>query len=377
MGNKVNSRRFQELDGLRGIAAVAVVISHFAGGYDSKFPDEVAAPWSMSWGAYGVQLFFLISGFVILMTARRARVAREFVVSRLSRLYPPYWLALAMTTVLVVGFAVPVGSGEPSLVMFLANLTMIQRWLLIPNMDEVYWTLAVEMQFYVVVFALLVLTRSRLTNRVVAWAAAVWCFISLATSVWAYPLSHGMAPHSAPLIAKLVLNMTVTPYGALFCAGMLAYLARTEDRRWFIPAAGAGLVAAASYWLTQSPRHGVVVLGIVIVFLAIVAVPRVPVLTTRPMLFFGRISYSLYICHYAVGIAIIHSLRPMLGRPLATIVAFFAVLAWSWIVYEVAEKRASNRLRGELRRWFRVPTVPRKLVEQSPEPEQRLDGTRA
>ncbi|WP_246956565.1 acyltransferase family protein [Brachybacterium sp. Marseille-Q7125] len=80
--------RFRELDDLRGIAAVAVVWSHLTTGYDSKYPDEPSAPVDLGWGAYGVQLFFLISGFVILMTVQRVQRPSGFVISRLARLFP-------------------------------------------------------------------------------------------------------------------------------------------------------------------------------------------------------------------------------------------------------------------------------------------------
>ena len=54
-----------------------------------------------------------------------------------------------------------------------------------PNVDEVYWTLAIEMQFYVLMFLLLVATRCRVTPRVVAGASGVWVAIGLAVAVWA------------------------------------------------------------------------------------------------------------------------------------------------------------------------------------------------
>lgn len=163
IGPAGRTQRFRELDGLRGIAASAVVVYHLLGGYDGKFPDEPASQWTFHWGAYGVQLFFMISGFVILMSARRAQRPVDFVISRVSRLYPAYWLAMAGTLLLAWGFGIYAAIHRPTVGEALANLTMVQRWLLVENVDQVYWTLAVEMQFYAVVFALLVLSRCTLT----------------------------------------------------------------------------------------------------------------------------------------------------------------------------------------------------------------------
>jgi len=72
--------------GLRGIAALAVVVGHFTGTYNTRYPDDPAPIFDFPAGAFGVQLFFMISGFVILISAERARVPTDFVISRVSRL---------------------------------------------------------------------------------------------------------------------------------------------------------------------------------------------------------------------------------------------------------------------------------------------------
>lgn len=82
--------RFRELDGLRGIAALAVVLSHFTGTHNLRYVDDPAPLFDAWWGGFGVQLFFMISGFVILMSAERARRASDFAIARIARLYPAY-----------------------------------------------------------------------------------------------------------------------------------------------------------------------------------------------------------------------------------------------------------------------------------------------
>ena len=76
--------RLVELDALRGIAAVVVVLYHLTYWNDAAGQ----APFSVFWGHYGVELFFIISGFVIFMTLAQARDLRAFAVSRVARLYP-------------------------------------------------------------------------------------------------------------------------------------------------------------------------------------------------------------------------------------------------------------------------------------------------
>ncbi len=86
-------RRFEELDVLRGVATVAVVVFHYSGQATRYF---TGFPFHFKLGEHGVQLFFGISGFVIFMTLEKTQRLRDFVVSRFSRLYPAYWTTLAI-----------------------------------------------------------------------------------------------------------------------------------------------------------------------------------------------------------------------------------------------------------------------------------------
>ena len=80
--------RLQELDALRGLAALVVVLFHYTSRYDVVFGHNSAPLVSAPWGHFGVNLFFGISGFVIFMTLGRTQTPADFIVSRFSRLYP-------------------------------------------------------------------------------------------------------------------------------------------------------------------------------------------------------------------------------------------------------------------------------------------------
>lgn len=178
-----HSARFSELDGLRGLAAAAVVLCHFTD--YTLYPEDNHIPWFFRWGQFGVQLFFMISGFVILVSARNSPSAKHFAITRFSRLYPPYWIALALSSFLVLGLGVHAAIAPVTWKTAVINITMLQRWLNEPSIDSVYWTLGVELQFYVVMGFLIWALKGRLTARSMMFVALSVCALSLAVAVWA------------------------------------------------------------------------------------------------------------------------------------------------------------------------------------------------
>jgi len=94
------SARVEEIDVLRGLAALCVMISHYTWYCVKSFQQ---APFGFElhtiYGFYAVQLFFIISGFVISLTLEKCNSWRDFAFSRLSRLYPAYWAALSLMVV--------------------------------------------------------------------------------------------------------------------------------------------------------------------------------------------------------------------------------------------------------------------------------------
>ncbi|WP_181905683.1 acyltransferase family protein [Microbacterium bovistercoris] len=339
--------RFRELDGLRGLAALAVVASHYTGSYNAPYPSDPNSFFDAWWGGYGVQLFFLISGFVILFSARRIRVPFDFVSSRLSRLYPAYWISLLIAVVVGASIAMPLVPLSPPVIA--ANLTMIQRWFLVPNVNDVYWTLAVEMQFYVLLFLALVLTQCRLTDRQVRIGAVSWSFIGLVISFWVMPVAHGLASASVATPVKLVLNMTLAEFAPLFATGALASLARRDGRVSRLSLMTATIAVVNAYLLHSALAAGIIA-GICALFLVVVAVPRVPALTIAPVQWLGKVSYSLYLTHSLVGYLVIRLTWPYVGRDVAMLLALVVALVVAWVVWRVGEVTLSRMLRNWLDR---------------------------
>src|SRR5690625_4174458 len=117
-----------------------------------------SSPLWTAYGAVGPELFFIISGFVILMTAW-GRSARYYVASRVSRIFPAYWAAVLLTGLLLLEVwpsGKNIGVGQ-----WLLNLTMVQDLFDVRHIDSVYWTLWVELRFYLLILVLLVIGINR------------------------------------------------------------------------------------------------------------------------------------------------------------------------------------------------------------------------
>lgn len=346
---KARLGRFVELDGIRGIAVIGVVAFHLAGHFDSKYPEGEHFPFTLEWGAYGVQLFFLVSGFVILMSAQKSGSAKAFVLSRFVRLYPTYWIALTVS--ILVSMLVVVPSVPTDWTTRLVNYTMFQRFALFENVDEVYWTLAVELQFYIVVAILLLIFRGKLSDTLVRNAGIAWSGLSLVTALLIRPYTLGVERQFVATPIKILQNLLLTEWAPFFVAGMFFYIARNGRMSWWFPC-----IAALNAVLVSGILHGIEtaawVAGVVTIFGVVAVRDHTGLLRISPLQWLGKVSYSIYLSHVVLGTAVLAALLPLIGRLPAMAITFVVVLAWSRVVHELGEIRASG--------WLRSRLIPRK-----------------
>ena len=204
-----HGRRIQELDALRGIAAIAVLCTHYFNFYDYWHHIHNVFDGISKYGSYGVHLFFVISGFVILMTISRCKTLLDFVVSRFSRIFPAYWTAMLVTALVLTLLHSP---DRPTWLQVLVGFTMTEKLFGIPHVDGSYWTLNVELSFYFWITIIFLLGWIPRIERVIAGLLSFQLIVALYNRFTDHLFSQGIK------VAFLL------EYGQLFCAGMIFYL---------------------------------------------------------------------------------------------------------------------------------------------------------
>jgi peptidoglycan/LPS O-acetylase OafA/YrhL len=366
--------RLAVLDLLRFLAALAVVAYHYTAFHHGAFgvPPGTVFPTVgkvTGLGALGVELFFVISGFVILMSVW-GRSAQEFVASRIARLFPAYWVAVVLMGAMMV-FAQPgilrVLYGPVTLSDVLGNLTMVQTALGVKNIDGVYWTLFAELRFYVSVGLLALIGLNR--NRVIAFAVFWPILGELANS------------SSSPLAASLLGGR----FAAFFAAGMLLYVIYREGHsallwllvglQWALAMrhASTDLVSAIN---GNTGRHFppvVVMTAVTLAFVAVALATLSPLsrISWRALPFLGALTYPLYLLHENWGWVLISVLHDRIGQWPAVLVAAGIVLAASTAVHVCVEKPLAPLLRRVVRNGLTQPPTELRTVEPADIPSAR------
>jgi peptidoglycan/LPS O-acetylase OafA/YrhL len=283
--------RLGSLDALRGIAALSVMLLHFTTDFHRDFKPSRISSFEWRYGAYGVHLFFLISGFVILMTAEKAASPYDFFVSRFTRLYPPYWAAILFTTILLIALPTVGAPEAPHLLRrALVDLTMFQGWATVGSVDTVYWTLQVEMSFYLVLLVLI-------------WRRAVHNAVTVMTGLVLLALcDHLFVPRPWSTPYAYVRQIMFFEHAYLFTTGMVLYKMRDGFKPHYavILLICALCPITATYWPNNPPVDASIAISLAfVVYLATSG--RADWIASSPLLFLGGISYSLYLTHHWLG----------------------------------------------------------------------------
>ena len=317
------AQRLSFVDGLRGVAASMVMLFHLVG-------RTSAASWTIH-GDLGVAIFFVLSGFVITAAVGTRRMSLgflgRFALRRMIRLDIPYWLNIALVLAMTA-FAARMGIPKHSTTVpqIVAHLVYLQTLLGYEEISSVYWTLCLEVQFYLTL-VLLLWAAQALNAR---WSRFIGVFVALLA------LSVTANTEWIPTPAGLMFR-----YWWGFALGALCYWTLTRGVPARYLAASCALLAFSAPALHGDWRMTGMVTA-VLLFLAWRWHRMDKWLADRVSQFLGRISYSLYLYHPLIGWSAQSLALRYLNQWGALIVGIGASLLSSWLAYRFIERPSVN-----------------------------------
>ena len=320
--SKENKSRITVLDSLRGIAAISVLLFHYTTQYKKNFGLNIPSYVDFQYGHYGVQLFFVISGFVIFMSIQNAKSIKEFIINRFFRLYPTYWVCLIITSIVLI-------SSQTTIFHFTLkeiglNFLMFQSLFHISNVDGSYWSLVPELLFYCL---MVFLYKSNLLKKTYLVGFTWIIFIFLNTL--------------RPSILDIYLNLR---FGMFFLAGIMFYRLKYEKNTYMEHILI--LLSLVSVYFVRKDFEQLIASGIIFIIFYLFTFDKLSFLNKKALIFLGQISYPLYLFHQTIGYIVIHSLISKGVNPLLSItIALSISIVAAWLIVTYFEKIIVVRLK--------------------------------
>jgi peptidoglycan/LPS O-acetylase OafA/YrhL len=330
---------FPAIDYLRLVCAIGVVLFHVA--YTATRGPELYVSQGIwfRYGWVGVQIFFVISGFVIAESAAKA-TPWSFLRRRAERLFPAVWICAPISAVVWIAYG---RDFTKTLFLLMKSLALVPggEWI-----DAPYWTLGVEIGFYAVVFVVLALAGpGRMRDLAVGMGLASALFWTVYALETFYGFRTGMG-----IFARL--KPIPIYYGAYFALGMLIYFRKSgqmvRGSNFAIAACLAVAAAECSLIVTRSVTASVIPVLLFLLGIATIALARP---SGSPPGGFARLcgltTYPLYLLHFASGLALLKFLAGH-GMPgfAAALVSSAVMIGLSIVIamrLEPAVRRAMSR----------------------------------
>lgn len=343
--------RLRGLDGLRFIAAAAVVGYHYSGiktAFWGTAPANVFPKLNevTRYGYLGVEFFFIISGFVILMTAY-GRSVQGFAASRVARLFPAYWVAVVITFVLQAFWD---AGRSPDWLTGAINLTMIQDAFDVGSVQGAFWTLWIELKFYLLmgVFILVGFNDRRIIAFAVLWPVVA----QIARATGSTFLSSLLIPEYAPYFALGMLLFLVYRRGS----SLVVWLGVGFDLILCLEQAY-NHAPAVTRLVTREVSGNVACVAVVVMVALIWLVSAGPLrhIEWRWLSVLGALTYPLYLIHGQFGFFVIDQLHGALNGYAVLAIAVALALALAVALHYLVERTLHDRVRDGVLRGLEDP----------------------
>jgi peptidoglycan/LPS O-acetylase OafA/YrhL len=344
--------RVNEIDLLRFLAALTVVFFHYAfrgHAADSlcvfNYPALIPAA---KYGYLGVNLFFMISGFVIYMTVATGSL-RHFVVSRAARLYPAFWICCTVTFII----ALSIGGARFHVTGWQYALNMVSLGSAngVPAIDGAYWSLLVEIKFYMIVAFAIALGATK-REELALW---VWSIVTIVIDVFHIESMRSVfiSDYASYFIAGATCFL-VWRNGPSFSRILLIFLSWALSTKRALATA----VGVADYYKVEISHCVVaIIVGLFFILMLIVALKCTGPLRTQRFATLGGLSYPLYLVHQFVGYMIFNAVYPAVPDTMVFWAVIGFMLALSFAVHRFVERPLASEFKKLLELALRVRTV--------------------
>lgn len=355
---------FESLDILRVVACLAVILYHYTfrgaarDGMTTFSLQEIDCV--TKYGYLGVELFFVISGFVISYSAEN-RSAGAFLIARATRIYPGFLFCMSFSF-LVLWALGPQGEALDG-VQWLANLAIVAPAFHAQFVDGVYWSIVCELIFYAWIF---LLKTASAYGRYTLEIVAAWMIIS---ALNIYSWKNGTLSY-----------ILLTKYSAYFAAGIVIYEIFYKARFVGFPVFFGLILPLALIQGTNEIRYHRAyyagtdfnvwvgaVLNIAVIAIVAAALRRPPMRARRGVtVLLGAATYPMYLIHQRIGYAMLERLFPSCGRLLALGLTILVLFVGSAMIWRFIERPGQRLLRTVLTDRFPPRQLP--VVAAPPSP---------
>lgn len=294
-----------QIEGLRGVAILLVVIYHVFCRYRQIYLDDTIE-WMEYFGASAVNLFFLMSGYFF---GEKTKFTKKII-----RLWPSYVVGVVFSIVLLEIFPLP--NKSLSVVQIISNIFFFNGFVKIPYVDGAHW--------FIHTLIILFFWGTVVKNRNFAFCLGWLFLVFLSESLSVNAMSHLLGGKYA---------------GCFICGLSLRKFLDAYDKKWFIVLT----LSVLEIFLYQKYLLSFVFVGSALLFVLCVK-KRLNFLGSRIFAFFGLISYPLYIIHQNLVYVIEYYLSPMIGFYCAAIISFFVSIMAGMVLFYLVERKSQEFL---------------------------------
>lgn len=285
----------------------------------------------VKYNSLAVNLFFMISGFVILMSSEHASPL-SFVRSRILRLYPAYWFCCTLSFVLTFAFINHIF--HLTVPRYLLNMSMFNGFFGVGFVDGVYWTLLVELKFYLLILLVLLLGRM----RSIEWILAGWLFLSIVQTF---------------LGSHLVEKYLITNFASFFISGCLFYRISKLGFSWprlimLLLTIPVGIhyellalndrAAHFTGLVFHREMVGLICLSFYLLFMLVILPRSISVGYARLSRLLGSLSYPIYLIHLNVGMVLFNLIGHRLNKWVLLALIISVMIAGAYLINRYVER---------------------------------------